>query len=126
MAIFDIDLLAMGMRGETARRICRILILTQVRTFRDRGHIIDLSNRAIHSLIERAIQHGGMKPIFTRCIRCGQQAFLMDWVAAVDHWPDPLLPGTLFLGNPLPPVDFNYLAPCEGNRIFMEALSLLE
>jgi hypothetical protein len=124
--VCDVELVALAVRSEMERYVGLLLMRAQSRTWTDRRHLLDLSEREAARQLRAGLNNGRLATFIVRCSRCGCIALLSDWLASVDDPEYPLIADRRFLYSDFHLIDTSFLAPCEGNRIFMEALSLLE
>jgi hypothetical protein len=124
--VCDVEIAALALRSETGRYVGLLLMRVQSRTWTDRRHLLDFAGREAVRMLQDMATYSRVATIIIRCSRCGCIALLSDWIAAVDDPEYPLIADRRFLYSDLHLVDTSFLAPCEGNRIFMEALTLLE
>jgi len=124
--VCDVNLAALALASEAERYVGLLLMRVQNRTWMDRRHLLDLSCRDAVTMLGNVRTYRRVATIIIRCTRCGCIALLSDWIAAVDDPEYPLVVDRRFHHSTARLVDTKFLQPCEGNRIFLEALSLLE
>lgn len=84
MIIADEWLLDLREYGAGGRAVGELCILTQVRTFKQRGHVLALNDTLTKENIRRAARSYHVPSTIVRCLRCGCPAWFLDWMVACD------------------------------------------
>jgi hypothetical protein len=121
----DAWFMELGREGGPAGVIAGMLLATQVKTYRVTGHLIDFSQELPRRHIGQRARHGYLWKGYVRCLRCGTQALLGDWVGAVKLLPE----DRAFTVETAPDAHRRlvaYLDKCPGHSVVQDAALLLD
>jgi len=122
--IGDLRLLDLGLTGGAACKAAGILLRCQIRTAKQTGHVLDLSDRPVLEQIRRAARQGQTPNLSVRCVRCNAQQLLPRWLLACDMTAEgrALLAERNFAQDT---PDLEYLWSCSGDLLLQDALEIL-
>jgi hypothetical protein len=122
----DDHLLLLGLRSAGHKELCRVLLRTQIKTYKTTRHIICYADEYVYRSIRNAGKTGRLPNIYCRCMRCGCIALLLDWVVAsysLGHYKD--MP-KVRVRKQHDPLDHQFQEPCPGNEKAQEAAFLMD
>ncbi len=116
----------MLMPGAQECKPASILLTCQILTFNHTGHLIALNDELPRRRITIAARHGGLPPIYVRCMRCGALARLNDWIKAAELVSAERVVRAATLRATRPSAQTSFLMPCEGNQQLVDSAPLLD
>ena len=117
MIIADERFVQLAAEGTTHRTLAEACLKCQVRTFRRTGHILALNDERSWTAIRKAARSAHIPHCIVRCIRCGTEAWFLDWYVACDLKEESRLSVLQAYSNHVPSALTLYLQPCPGDEI---------
>jgi hypothetical protein len=115
MIICDEWLLDLGVESPQARMVARLCLEVQISAFRERQHVLALNDTLTRENIKRAAARGMIPHTIVRCMRCGAQAWFLDWVASADLLLSALDRGAIPYKRQAQTGDLDFLYRCNGD-----------
>ena len=120
MLLADEYFLSFGLKSENHRRLARVILTVQVKTYRLTGHLLDLGERGFKEHAEHAASRGSAIAFHPRCLRCGWRAKWADWSRAVTFSPPERERAIELLKGCVPDGDIAFLCKCGGDEHMRE------
>lgn len=117
MIVADEWLLDLAVQGACQRSVALLCMRTQIRAFNRHGHIIALNDEITKENIRRAGRAWKIPNTIVRCIRCGCQAWFIDWMAMCDLEEHAILEMIIPYAQQRRDSDLDFLRYCKGDEM---------